>query len=54
MVCRGTVSYAPIVLAPGVMLAFWGIASTWIVSVLGLLVIAIGATRCWKEINHEK
>lgn len=48
------VSYAPIVLALGVMLALWGIASTWIVSVLGLLVIAIGATRWWKEVNHAK
>lgn len=54
------VSYAPIVLALGAMLALWGIASTWIVSVLGLLVIAIGLTRWWKEalgwkeVNHEK
>ncbi len=48
------VSYAPISLALGVMLALWGIASTWIVSVLGLLVIAISAARWWKEIQHEK
>ena len=47
-------SYAPIVLAFGVMLALWGVASTWIVSVLGLLVIAIGAARWWKEVQHEK
>lgn len=47
-------SYAPIVFALGVMLALWGIASTWIVSVLGLVVIAIGASRWWKEVKHEK
>ncbi len=48
------VSYAPIVLALGVMLALWGIASTWIVSALRLFVIAIGAARWWKEVEHEK
>lgn len=48
------VSYAPISLALGVMLALWGIASTWIVSVLGLLVIAAGAARWWKEVYRLK
>jgi hypothetical protein len=47
------VSYAPIVLALGVMLALWAIASTWVVSVvlvpLGLFVIALGAARWRKE-----
>lgn len=51
-------SYAPIVLAAGVMLTLWGAASTWIVSAIGLVVIGIGAVR-WlrdlktKEIRHE-
>ena len=51
-------SYAPIVLAAGVMLTLWGAASTWIVSAVGLVVIGIGAAR-WlrdlktKEIRHE-
>lgn len=47
-------SYAPIVLALGVMLALWGIASTWIVSVLGLLIIATGLARWWKEVRRWK
>jgi uncharacterized membrane protein len=42
-------SYAPIVLAAGVMLTLWGAASTWIVSIVGLLVIGIGAARWLKE-----
>jgi hypothetical protein len=42
-------SYAPIVLAAGVMLALWGAATTWIVSAVGLLVIGIGAARWIKE-----
>ncbi len=47
-------SYAPIVIALGVMLTLWGVASTWILSVVGLLIIAIGVTRWWKEVRHEK
>jgi hypothetical protein len=46
-------SYAPIVLAAGVMLALWGAASTWIVSALGLLVMGIGAVRWVKDVRHE-
>jgi len=46
-------SYAPIVLAAGVMLALWGAASTWIVSAIGLLAIGIGAARWFKDIRHE-
>jgi hypothetical protein len=38
-------SYAPIVLALGVMLTFWGAASTWIVAVCGVIVIGVGAAR---------
>lgn len=46
-------SFAPIVLAVGVMLALWGAVSTWIVSVAGLIVIAIGAARWRKDLRHE-
>jgi hypothetical protein len=48
------VSYAPIVLAAGVMLALWGAASTWIVSAAGLLAIGLGTLRWWKDIRNEK
>jgi hypothetical protein len=46
-------SYAPIVLAAGVMLTLWGAASTWIVSVAGLIVIGIGTSRWIRELRHE-
>jgi len=46
-------SFAPIVLALGVMLALWGAASIWIVSVAGLLLIGIGAARWIKEVRNE-
>lgn len=47
-------SYAPIVLAFGVMLALWGAASTWIVSAVGLIAIGIGAARWLKDVRNEK
>ncbi len=46
-------SYAPIVLAAGAMLTLWGVASTWIVSVAGVIIIGIGAARWIREIRHE-
>ena len=46
-------SYAPIVLAAGAMLILWGAASTWIVSVAGLIIIGIGAARWIRDIRHE-
>ena len=46
-------SYAPIVLAAGVMLALWGLASTWIVSIVGLIVIGIGVVRWIKDVRLE-
>jgi hypothetical protein len=46
-------SYAPVVLAAGVMLTLWGATSTWIVSVAGLVVIGIGAARWRKDLRHE-
>jgi uncharacterized membrane protein len=42
-------SYAPIVLAFGIMLTLWGVASTWILSIVGVIVIGIGAARWRKE-----
>ena len=40
-------------LAAGVMLTLWGAASTWIVSVVGLMVIGIGAARWMREDKFE-
>jgi hypothetical protein len=45
-------SYAPIVLAGGVMLTLGGTVSSWIVSIAGLIVIGIGVVR-WKKDLHE-
>ena len=46
-------SLAPILLAGGAMLVLWGVASTWIISMAGLIVVAIGAARWIKEVRHE-
>jgi uncharacterized membrane protein len=46
-------SYAPVVLAAGVMLTLWGVASTWIVSVPGLIVIGIGVARWRRDLQNE-
>lgn len=45
-------SYAPIAVAAGVMLTLWGVASTWIVSVGGLIVIGIGTARWVRDLRH--
>ncbi|MGB6943479.1 MAG: hypothetical protein WBE37_13860 [Bryobacteraceae bacterium] len=47
-------SYAPIVLAAGVMLTLWGAASTWIVSAVGLVVIGIGAARWLRDLKTKE
>jgi hypothetical protein len=44
-------SYAPIVLAAGVMLALWGAVTSWIVSAAGLIAIGIGARRWARDIR---
>ena len=46
-------SYAPIVLACGVMLTLWGAASTWAVSIAGLIIIAAGVILWKKDLRHE-
>jgi len=46
-------SYAPIVLAAGVMLTLWGAASTWMVSVPGLIAIGIGVARWKRDLQNE-
>lgn len=38
-------SYAPIVLAAGLMFTLWGAVTSWILSAAGLIAIGIGATR---------
>jgi hypothetical protein len=45
-------SYAPIVLAAGVMLTLWGLASTWIVSAAGVIIAGIGAARWIRDIRQ--
>jgi hypothetical protein len=47
-------SYAPIVLAAGVVLMLWGAATTWIVSAVGLLAIGVGTARWMKDVRNEK
>jgi uncharacterized membrane protein len=47
-------SYAPIVVAAGVMLTLWGAASTWILSVLGLILIGIGAARWIRDLRQSQ
>jgi hypothetical protein len=47
------VSYAPIILAAGVMLTLWGAASTWILSVAGVLALAAGTVRWIRETRNE-
>jgi uncharacterized membrane protein len=46
-------SYAPIMLAAGVMLTLWGAASTWIVSVVGVMVIGVAAARWRRDVRNE-
>jgi hypothetical protein len=46
-------SYAPIVLAAGVMLTLWGAVSMWVVSAVGLIAIGIGAARWLKDVRNE-
>jgi hypothetical protein len=46
-------SYAPIVLALGVMLALWGAVSIWMVSGAGLIAIGIGAARWIRDVRNE-
>jgi hypothetical protein len=47
-------SYAPIVLAAGVMLTLWGAASIWMLSAVGVVAIGIGAARWLKDVRNEK
>ena len=47
-------SFAPIVLAAGVMLTLWGVVSAWMVSAVGLLAIGVGTARWMKDIRNEK
>ncbi len=47
-------SYAPIVLAAGVMLTLWGAVSTWLLSAFGVLAIGIGAARWLKDVRNEQ
>ena len=47
-------SFAPILLAAGIMLALWGAASSWVLSVIGLAAMGFGAARWLKEFPHEK
>jgi uncharacterized membrane protein len=47
------ISYAPILLALGVMLALWGAVTSWILSVAGFIAIGVGAALWIKDLRHE-
>jgi hypothetical protein len=46
-------SYAPIVLAAGLMFILWGAASAWIVSVIGAILAGIGTARWIRDLRHD-
>jgi uncharacterized membrane protein len=46
-------SYAPIVLAAGLMLTLWGAVSSWMLSAAGLIAIGIAVARWRKDLRHE-
>jgi hypothetical protein len=47
-------TYWPAVLALGVTFAFWGLITTWIISVIGLAIMAIGTVGWMAEWRHEQ
>ncbi len=46
-------SFAPPVLALGLLLLLWGVVTSWVVSVIGLVIVA-GAIRIWIRDSREK
>jgi hypothetical protein len=46
-------SYAPIVVAAGLLFTLWGAASSWVISALGLIVIGMGAARWIRDLRHD-
>lgn len=44
-------SYSPILAAAGIMLTLWGAATTWAVSVAGVVVVGIGVFRWIREVR---
>jgi hypothetical protein len=46
-------SYAPALLAAGLMVTFWGAVTHWIVSALGLIIVGAGAWRWILDLFEE-
>jgi hypothetical protein len=46
-------SYAPILMAAGLMFTLWGAVTSWILSAAGLIAIGIGAARWIRDARHE-
>jgi hypothetical protein len=44
-------SYAPIILAAGLMFTLWGAVTSWMLSAAGLIAIGIGAARWVRDIR---
>jgi hypothetical protein len=45
-------TYAPALMALGLMLTLWGAITTWIVSAFGILLIAAAALRWIRDLRH--
>jgi hypothetical protein len=46
-------SYAPILMAAGLMFTLWGVVTSWILSAAGLIAIGLGAARWIRDLRHE-
>lgn len=47
-------SYAPILMAAGLMFVLWGAVASWMLSAAGLIAIGIGVTRWKKDLNENR
>lgn len=46
-------TYAPALMAVGLMFTLWGAATTWIVSLLGLIMVGAAAHRWINDLRKE-
>jgi heme A synthase len=47
-------SYAPVLMAAGLMCALWGAVTTWLISALGLVVVAIASVRWIRDAGQAE